>query len=82
MAELADSPDVNLIALDDAMCRLQADNPGSIRVVEMRYFAGMSIDETAEALGISTATVEREWRYARAWLFRELAESDNAGQKV
>jgi RNA polymerase sigma factor (TIGR02999 family) len=75
-AELASKPDTDLVALDDALNRLADTSPDSIRVVEMRYFGGMTIDETAAALGLSTATIEREWRYARAWLFRELAGTD------
>jgi RNA polymerase sigma factor (TIGR02999 family) len=61
-----------LLALDDAMRRLAAVSERQCRVVECRYFAGMSIEETAEALRISPATVKREWMVARAWLHREL----------
>lgn len=71
-AELALEPGVDLVALDDALQRLSDVSPESIRVVELRYFGGMTIDEAAAALGVSTSTVEREWRYARAWLYREL----------
>jgi RNA polymerase sigma factor (TIGR02999 family) len=80
-AELAHQPDADLVVLDEALERLAQDSPESIRVVEMRYFAGMTIDETATALGVSTSTIERDWRYARAWLFRELADrtTDNEG---
>jgi len=80
-AELTHQPDADLIALDDALVRLGQESPESIRVVEMRYFAGMTIDDTAAALGVSTSTIERDWRYARAWLFRDLADhdADNGG---
>lgn len=61
-----------LLALEDAMRRLAAVSERQCRVVECRYFAGMSIEESAEALGISPATVKREWTVARAWLHREL----------
>ena len=61
-----------LLALDDAMRRLAAVSERQCRVVECRYFAGMSIEESAEALRISPATVKREWTVARAWLHREL----------
>lgn len=61
-----------LLALDEALTRLEELNPRQARVVECRFFAGMSIDETAEALGISNATVRRDWALARAWLNREL----------
>jgi RNA polymerase sigma factor (TIGR02999 family) len=64
--------DVDLVALDDALSRLSALDPQQARVVELRYFSGLGIEETAEALGISPATVKREWAMARAWLRREL----------
>ena len=57
-----------LIALDDALTSLAALDKQQSRIVELRYFSGLTIEETAEALNISTATVEREWRSARAWL--------------
>jgi len=62
-----------LLALDEALDRLAALSPRSARVVECRFFGGMNIDETAEALAISPATVKREWGVARAYLNRELA---------
>jgi RNA polymerase sigma factor (TIGR02999 family) len=63
---------VDLVALDDALTRLAGIDPQQARVVELRYFTGLGIEETAEALGISPATVKREWAMARAWLKREL----------
>jgi RNA polymerase sigma factor (TIGR02999 family) len=63
---------VDVIALDDALTRLAAMDPQKARLVELRYFAGLSIPETAAALGVSTATVGREWAIARMWLRREL----------
>ena len=66
--------DVDLVALDDALTRLAAVDPQQARVVELRYFTGLGIEETAEALGISPATVKREWAMARAWLKRELGD--------
>lgn len=62
----------DLIALNDALSRLEALDPRKARVVECRFFGGMSLDETAEALGSSPATVSRDWTFARAWLHREL----------
>ena len=62
-----------LLDLDEALSRLEAVEPRQARVVECRFFAGMDIDETAAALGISNATVRRDWTRARAWLNRELA---------
>jgi RNA polymerase sigma factor (TIGR02999 family) len=64
----------DLIALDDALNQLAKLDPQQARVVELRYFTGLSIEETAEALGISPATVKRDWATARAWLFREMTD--------
>ena len=63
-----------LLALDEALERLTAVNERYARVVECRFFGGMSVEETAEALGTSPATVKRDWMVARAWLNRELGE--------
>lgn len=64
--------EVDLVALDDALDRLAALDPRQGRIIELRFFAGLSIEETALVLGISPATVKREWTTARAWLLREL----------
>ena len=63
---------VDLLALHDALERLQTFDADQARLVELRYFGGLNIEETAEALGVSPATVKREWALARAWLRREL----------
>jgi RNA polymerase sigma-70 factor, ECF subfamily len=63
-----------LPALDEALTRLEAIDPQQARLVELRYFAGLSIEEAAEALDISPATLKRRWALARAWLFRELSD--------
>jgi RNA polymerase sigma factor (TIGR02999 family) len=63
---------VDILALHDALERLAALDPDQARLVELRYFGGLSIEETAESLGVSPATVKREWAIARAWLRREL----------
>ena len=68
-----DDPAVDLLALDDALGRLAALDADQARLVELRWFGGLTIEETAEALGVSPATVKREWVTARAWLRRELA---------
>ena len=68
-----DDSAADVLALHDALTRLAAMDPGQGRLVELRYFAGLTIEETAEALGSSPATVKREWAVARAWLHRELA---------
>jgi RNA polymerase sigma factor (TIGR02999 family) len=64
---------VDVIALDQALDALSARDARQCHVVELRFFAGLSIDETAEAIGVSAATVEREWTMARAWLHRRLS---------
>lgn len=74
---VAASREIDMLALDDALTRLEARDPRQGRIVELRYFGGLSIEETAAALSISPTTVKREWRFARAWLHREL--SDGAG---
>jgi RNA polymerase sigma factor (TIGR02999 family) len=62
-----------LPALDEALTRLESIDAEQARIVELRYFAGLSIEEAADTLGISPATVKRRWAMARAWLFRELS---------
>lgn len=64
-----------LPALDDALTRLEALDPEQARIVELRFFAGLSIEEAADAIGVSPATLKRRWSLARAWLFRELSGS-------
>lgn len=73
VAAVESQPAVDLVALDEALSRLAALDAQQARIVELRYFAGLTIEETAEALGISPATVKRDWTLARAWLHRELA---------
>jgi RNA polymerase sigma factor (TIGR02999 family) len=70
------APDIkhDLLALDDALTRLAHEDPVKANLVKLRFFAGMSVDEAAEALGISVITAKRHWRYARAWLHREVVE--------
>jgi RNA polymerase sigma factor (TIGR02999 family) len=69
---MATSRSDELVALDEALTRLAATNERYARVVECRFFGGMSVEDTAEALGTSPATVKRDWTVARAWLNREL----------
>jgi RNA polymerase sigma factor (sigma-70 family) len=69
---IAEARDLDVIALDDALQRLSMLDEGQAKIVEMRFFAGLSIEETAEALGISPATVKRDWAMAKAWLMRDL----------
>jgi len=67
--------DVDIVALDDALKSLAEMDPQQSRVVELKFFGGLSIDDTAEVLGISASTVKRDWITAKAWLFRELDRS-------
>jgi RNA polymerase sigma factor (TIGR02999 family) len=66
--------DVDVVALDDALQALAKIDERQSRVVELRFFAGMSLEETAQALEVGTATVQRDWTMAKAWLYRELSE--------
>jgi RNA polymerase sigma factor (TIGR02999 family) len=67
--------DVDVVALDDALKALATMDEQQSRVVELKFFGGLSIDDTAEVLGISPSTVKRDWTTARAWLYRELDRS-------
>jgi RNA polymerase sigma factor (TIGR02999 family) len=66
--------DVDILALDDALNSLAEVDPRQSRVVELRFFAGLSLEETSEVMGIATATVQRDWTAARAWLHREISQ--------
>lgn len=65
-----------LLAVDEVLTRLEQRDPRKAEVVMLRYFAGLTIDETADALGLSPKTVDNEWRIARAWLYGELSKGD------
>ncbi len=67
--------DIDLLALDEALTRLAAIDPQQSRVVELRFFGGLTMEETAEVMHISPATVGREWRMAKAWLFAEIGRT-------
>ena len=71
-ANVAEERSADLIALDDALQTLEKLDPRQARVVELRFFAGLTHEEVAEALSVSVVTVRRDWRLAEAWLFREL----------
>jgi len=73
-----EAPSVDVLALDEALQRLARLDERHAKVVELRYFGGMSVEETAAAMGLSPATVKRDWTLARAWLFRELGGSGPA----
>ena len=72
------SPSIDVLALDEALQRLARLDERHARVVELRYFGGLSVEETAVALELSPATVKRAWTIARAWLYRELGGSGPA----
>lgn len=72
--EIASKSDPELIALDDALNQLAVVNERQSKVVELRYFGGLSVEETAEALRVSPDTVMRDWRFAKAWLKREMTK--------
>jgi RNA polymerase sigma factor (TIGR02999 family) len=63
---------LDLLALDEALAELEQSHPEKAQIVKLRFFAGLSLDESAQAAGISRATADRHWRYARAWLFGRL----------
>lgn len=70
------NPVEDLLALDEALTRFEQQWPDKARLVKLKYFAGLTIPEAAHAMGISTATAERYWKFARAWLHSELMSSD------
>jgi RNA polymerase sigma factor (TIGR02999 family) len=74
--EMAAGPqrDVNLLALDEALKKLEAIDLEKSRMVELRFFSGLSVVETAEVLGVSPRTIDRQWQTAKAWLYREIAD--------
>jgi RNA polymerase sigma factor (TIGR02999 family) len=75
----AEIPDDELLAVDQALEKFAAQDSLKAELVKLRYFVGLNIKEAAEVLGISVATANRYWTYARAWLFRELRAEKNAG---
>jgi RNA polymerase sigma factor (TIGR02999 family) len=79
---VAEPPSAALPDLDEALQRLEGTDPRQCRIVEQRYFGGMTLEETAEALGVSLATVKRELRFAHAWLAVELRAGGSAGGKA
>jgi len=72
VAAAVESDPIDLLALDEAMQKLESADPRRVRVVELMYFGGLSASETAEVVGVTRRTVERDWQYARAWLLREM----------
>jgi RNA polymerase sigma factor (TIGR02999 family) len=78
-ARLSESPGEDLLALDEALTRLAATEPVKAELVKLRFFAGMTIPEAAQVLGISEATAQRYWTFARVWLYCALEDADGAG---
>ena len=74
----ASEPDDELLARDEALVRLSAQDPLKARLVELRYFAGLTLDQAAQVLGISPTTADRHWAYARAWLRAEVGDKGNS----
>jgi RNA polymerase sigma factor (TIGR02999 family) len=77
--EVAREPERRLVELDEALQRLEAGHPRQAQVVELRFFTGLSVEETAAALQVSVDTVKRDWRFAKLWLLRDLAGDEAAG---
>jgi RNA polymerase sigma factor (TIGR02999 family) len=76
VAGLSVEPDINLLALDEALNALAEIDPAQSRIIELRYFGGLTIEETAEVMHLSPATIKREWAMARAWLHQSLSGSE------
>jgi RNA polymerase sigma-70 factor (ECF subfamily) len=81
-AVVARDPTADLVALDDAMTALASLDPRKGQIIEMRFFGGLSVEETAEALDVSPATVRRDWSIAKLWLYRELAGGTDHGLRT
>ena len=81
-AVVGGAEEADLMALDDAMDALARIDPRKVRVVEMRFFGGLGVEETAEVLKVSPLTVKRDWRAAKAWLYRELRGGTSDGLRT
>jgi RNA polymerase sigma factor (sigma-70 family) len=76
IAVALDTPDEDLLALDEALAQLAAEDPVSASLVQLRFFAGLTLGQAAESLGVSRRTADRHWAYARAWLYDRLADGN------
>jgi RNA polymerase sigma factor (TIGR02999 family) len=76
VAAISEERSEEIVALDEALTKLAAFDPQQSKIVELRYFSGLTLEETAEALGISASTVKREWNMAKAWLHREIKNAE------
>jgi len=76
LGDVIEAPDdtriADVLAIDEALERLAGRDPDQVRIIELRFFAGLTVEETAHVLGRSPRTIKREWRLAKAWLYREL----------
>ena len=75
MADVSNERAADLVALDEALTNLAAFDPRKAHIVELKYFGGLTIEETAEVLEVSTPTVERDWQMAKIWLHREISKA-------
>jgi RNA polymerase sigma factor (TIGR02999 family) len=75
-----DNADSDILAIDEALTQLTRDHPEHAELVRLRYFAGLTVDEAAVVLGVSSATADRRWRYARAWLARRVNRRDDSSR--
>jgi RNA polymerase sigma-70 factor, ECF subfamily len=73
---VSDEKSVELLALDDALEQLAKVDPQKSRIVELRYFGGLSVEETAEVMGVSAITIKRQWRMAKAWLYGQISRTN------
>lgn len=78
MATAEVETDVDLLALDEALTSLARIDPRGARIIELRFFSGLTLEETAEVVGISAGTVKRDWSAARAWLYREMRQNPDS----
>jgi RNA polymerase sigma factor (TIGR02999 family) len=74
--KVLEAPPDELLALDEALGNLRRDDPVKAELIKLRFFAGLSVEQAAQVLGISRATADRYWRFARAWLYHELTRDD------
>lgn len=79
VAELAAAESEEIVAFDEALCRLEAESADAARVVRLRFFAGLSVEQTAQAMDVSERTVNRLWTFARAWLHRAIRDDEAKG---
>lgn len=82
VADLASGDSSEVLGFDDAFRRLESESPEAAAVVRLRFYAGLSIDQTAEAIGVSSNTVDRRWAFARAWLYRAMADQQDEDERT